>query len=786
MATGLTPDLQLPYPEPGTGEPNNPPVHIKALAERLEEAIPENVEQQITAADIPRQVVDAVAASPTVAAAAVAAVDDEIAGRELVQTTDPGIPKGATDDGLHAAVWRSKVGRRFTGALTAGGRWKAKGFRYLAGSTVDEITGGRGASTYLRATIAASGTGALKRIAEDALLLDGTVPQWVLDRWSSRMSFGAGIGLGISQRVRGDVISTTYSRATVGAAPAGHKFRPLAEDTIGTDGTVPQWVLDRWATRLPGLASTQYPVLVVRPTPGVGEYATPKAANDAIADSGPRKRYTILVFPGDYTTSDVAQLNWTVKDYVSIVGTERDTCIIGGALADNSSDADITNTSVLYLKRTSTLANLTLTAKNMRYVVHSESSGLEKDWEQTVDNCVMIHHGNQAARDWRTANPGSGLVAANVWAGDSVWGYGSSSGARQTFRNSRFVSGRDPWYIHDREDWSTGAVHLIEGCELYSRLAVPVIRLQSLGSGRESTVLIRDTATNAVCVSYDDSPWITQTPAGQVANHAQIRATIAGNDKVGFATTCRGRALKISSATSGASSKVRVTGTAADVLMGQVLTRDYGYGVASYAFGRWDVSGILVGLNSNVAIDNTMGKRLGDCSTAAKAMQVTIDGSAPITVTFNADHTADNDATILGIINAALGSAGVASIYDVVAGEEYPSFPDRTRGAVNNEATTTIKRWTAVKLDGSGVKVLGTGDPTAAFYGIALEPIAPGKLGRILRAGALQTATQLRGVAGNAAIGTTIYHSDSTAGEFDTAGSRPALTVARAAGWAEF
>ena len=36
MATGLTTDLQLPYPEPGTGEPANGPAQMKALAEAIE------------------------------------------------------------------------------------------------------------------------------------------------------------------------------------------------------------------------------------------------------------------------------------------------------------------------------------------------------------------------------------------------------------------------------------------------------------------------------------------------------------------------------------------------------------------------------------------------------------------------------------------------------------------------------------------------------------------------------------------------------------------------------
>lgn len=40
MAIAETPNLELPYPDPGTGEPNNVPAHMKALAERLEAVLP--------------------------------------------------------------------------------------------------------------------------------------------------------------------------------------------------------------------------------------------------------------------------------------------------------------------------------------------------------------------------------------------------------------------------------------------------------------------------------------------------------------------------------------------------------------------------------------------------------------------------------------------------------------------------------------------------------------------------------------------------------------------------
>ncbi|MER0442942.1 hypothetical protein, partial [Emticicia sp. W12TSBA100-4] len=64
---------------------------------------------------------------------------------------------------------------------------------------------------------------------------------------------------------------------------------------------------------------------------GTGQYLSPKLANDSITDASANKRYEIVVYPGVYTETE-----WIVKDYVSIVGTSRETCWLKGELADNS------------------------------------------------------------------------------------------------------------------------------------------------------------------------------------------------------------------------------------------------------------------------------------------------------------------------------------------------------------------------------------------------------------------------------------------------------------------
>ncbi|OOB89160.1 hypothetical protein, partial [Rathayibacter sp. VKM Ac-2630] len=149
------------------------------------------------------------------------------------------------------------------------------------------------------------------------------------------------------------------------------------------------------------------------------------------------------------------------------------------------------------------------------------------------------------------------------------------------------------------------------------------------------------------------------------------------------------------------------------------------------------------------------------------------------------DYTTATNATVLAEINAALGAAATADSYDVVKGEHYPDFAARQR-THSNTGTAGIEQWSAVKLaaNNAGVQRLETTDPATAFYGIAVEPIAPGQIGRILRKGRLSAPGQLLGWTGAAvAPGATVYHSDTTPGALATTGTRPALT-GYLAGWA--
>lgn len=550
----------------------------------------------------------------------------------------------------------------------------------------------------------------------------------------------------------------------------------LAENVLDRTGNVPQWVLDRWKNRmgLGGPGGSLVTKYTVKPD-GTGDYLSPKLANDAFVE-GPGKTCEITVHPGTYTETE-----WKVKEGVTIRGTIRDACILAGSLPDTATDTQISNTSTLWLLKTARLENLTITARNMRYAVHSEASGAAPDARHDVVNCHIEHYGNQGVKDYRAAN---GIAAGSVWGSDRAWGYGSSSGIYERFENVTFVSRRESWYVHDNKDFLKPTNHDLIGCRILGRDADSFISIQSLGSGQSSRVNIYGSEVASAYVYDTDYPWITEDPAKQVAQHSQIAVTIDGKTPIGYRSTNSGKAIRIDSSSTGAVSTVRISGTAAAAVFGAGTYKDGGGGLKGYAYGYWDISGILVGLAANITVANTLGRRLGDCSSSPKTLTITIDGGSPIDVVFNANHTADTNATILAKINTALGAAGTASEYAVTQGETYPRFPDR-QATVQNTGTAGIPRFGAVKAaTGPAVEILGLADPASSLAGIALEPIPPGKYGRILTSGLLYSS-QIPGFTNTINPGTAIYLSDATPGTFANAGTRKVLT-GYITGWARF
>lgn len=87
---------------------------------------------------------------------------------------------------------------------------------------------------------------------------------------------------------------------------------------------------------------------------------------------------------------------------------------------------------------------------------------------------------------------------------------------------------------------------------------------------------------------------------------------------------------------------------------------------------------------------------------------------------------------------------------------------------------------------------MGTADAVTTFAGVALEPILPGKIGRILTSGLLDTTasglgtSHTYGLVTTLAVGAPLYLSNTVAGAFATTGTRQIGTGYGVAGWAKF
>jgi len=518
----------------------------------------------------------------------------------------------------------------------------------------------------------------------------------------------------------------TISDATIRVIANDNKLLSLEADTINVGL---QSVMETHKNN----PYAHAPVIVektVKPD-GTGDYLSPYAANNAITDATVYKQYNVIIYPGTYTD----QLNWYLKPYIHLTGIDRETCWLKGELPDDATDSQIENTSTFWMTSTNKLTNLKVTCKNMRYPVHDESSNTVKDWTKNIRNCIIEHYGNDSARAWRTAHPESGLLAANVWTSETAWGYGSSSGAEAYYEDCTFRSPFGAWYVHNNSAFEKPCIHHLTRCKIECTKPTGLaIRIQSLGSRRNDKVYL-DNCEIIGQITQDNNPWVNTSASAQVANKHEIDIVASGCTPAISTVGYTGKALKIASSNTTGSSTVRVEGDAVTAIFGDVAYKDGDGGMAGYCYGSWDISGVLVGLNSDTQVNNTIGRRLGDCTSVNKTLTVTFQSGSPVTITFNQNYTVVTNATLLTTINTALGANGTASEMSL---KDYPElyspvqFLDHFKSLKNVGAVYIPKGYAvAYSTNYMSVRLMTSTDPIKDFVGIAMEDIIPNAIGKI-------------------------------------------------------
>ena len=485
---------------------------------------------------------------------------------------------------------------------------------------------------------------------------------------------------------------------------------------------------------------------------GTGDYLSPKLANDAIVDARINNVYELIIYPGVYT-----DVKWTLKSYINLTGINKKTCILKGELPVTSSDSTMTYTSTLVVDGTNTFRNLTITAKNMRYPIHPETNGLKPDQTVKCYNCDFIHYGNQDVKAYRTANS---LSNAGLWASTTAWGHGASSGEYQYFENCLFQSDTTAWYIHNNGNFTNPVINELKNC----RMVCPqgsAIRIENMGSGTEDRTIFNNCEITGK-ILYNDYPWLPTDMPSQYSNHSDIAIEGCGNTSVPFSNSLRGKAIKIISNSITDNSKVTVSGAGATAMFGTTTSFIGNGGLKGNVLGSLDISGIWVSVNNGTIVDNTLGKRLGDCTVINKELIITIDANTPISIIFNLDYTAQTNTQILTIINTALLSQGVASEYTV--NDYKPNFLDEFKTLYNSSLVGIPKGSAVVYTDFANVRLMTSTDVLEDFAGFALENINPRSFGKVKIKGYLKNTDLIFDGSSTTAYGTSFGISTTIAG----------------------
>lgn len=427
---------------------------------------------------------------------------------------------------------------------------------------------------------------------------------------------------------------------------------------------------------------------------------------------------------------------------------------IQGAQANNTILSDITLKSGLNCSRSSRVSGLNVTMQNGRYAYHIDAQASPINARIVHEDCSFIHKGNDTATAYQISiGTPIGDGTYGVWGGMCGVGYGTNSGCEFVFRRCRIEGYKyTAMQGHNFANFASPSVLIIERCQLIAGNATDMYSFQynALGSKQSDVIMFDDNILNAP-LAASSWPFLLTASSEQIADKmGSIVWRGSGNTPVPYLWLDESsRALRIENTQTNKS--LIITGTASDIVFGPQRYDREAVGLSSAAYGTYDIVSHTV----TAPYSLSLGQRLGDCTAANKLLTITPQGVTPIVFTFNANYTAQSNATIIAAINAASGGAYTVSEMDV--SERFrPVFTDEER-LLRNTGSTVIKRKWAVAYDGDefNCRVAINTDIALSFAGVAYEDIRPGEVGRVKTSGVIrQTQDMIRSDAGAFTLGT--------------------------------
>lgn len=385
--------------------------------------------------------------------------------------------------------------------------------------------------------------------------------------------------------------------------------------------------------------------LVVKPVGG--DFASPRLAVESVTDADQDRPYRILIHPGIYRDMD-----WHTKDWVDLVGIDRDTCVLDASLPDDHDPADISMHQTLWGSTNTLIANLHIRCKNMRYPFHPDvtqpSVAVRK--AMVLQNVIFEHLGNNGAADHQRALGAAGDPDA-VWIGTDGVGAGLASSCSIKADNCTFKGVRAGFGVHNRPLSSDPMLVQLSNCHLIATAPDGYALLsESIGSGQNDKIILRGCDFIGSIRSVGKRG---KAPPKRLDSANHIEIMIEGSDNGHAIATSKdsGRVIAIAPRKSSADS-LQISGSAASGLFGKQVAY------------RNTIEGSI-----DVSVEAfTMGQRLGDCSRKNKVMNVKANGYVMGTVVFSDDMTGVSNNEIISQINLALGYEA-ASL--VAPGERY-------------------------------------------------------------------------------------------------------------------
>ena len=469
-----------------------------------------------------------------------------------------------------------------------------------------------------------------------------------------------------------------------------------------------------------------------------GKNAIQEAIN-SITDATAKKRYKIIAKQGLYKITQANEYIGNIgypamvcpKDNVDIIGQGEDKTIIwaelpyddgsiGASVDGNTYPRDKYQTIYNYAGDV-TIKDLTFVAKNLRYTLHQDD-GRGADKKRTYENVSFIFIGNK------------GYL--------KPFGIGNFQGEETYVIGGKSISDSgDPFACHNNISFKKPCKWSFKNHTFMSMGSTVAVEMQNDGSLLQDKIELIgcNFAGMSYKINYVDV-WLKGDLNGKFDsfNHAEWQISGFGNSPFLFENLVFGYCLRIKSNSTGVNSKVRFNkNSSAYPLLIQntqgnsdtslylhsrefidgYIVQDGSVGLNGQAFGCKDLSDVAYAYNAGINY-TSLGKRLGDCSTTNKSLQIIIDGVTK-TVTFNKNYTAMTNAQIIAEINTAINGAGVASLY-IYGRDYYPELPDVLERVYNFSYTTFIPKGTIVTKVSGKVKPANEGEIIA---GVALDDI---------------------------------------------------------------